>query len=275
MDIGHRLYGQFRHEEHRLFFEWLHQQIIDREIDALIIAGDLFDTHNPSAESTKLYYNFLMNLHRSVPELKTIIIGGNHDSAQRLDAAREVLKALNVHVIGGLPALESDGWDDLYVHVKSQRSGEEVWIAAVPFLRASDLPLRSTGEEDRIVSGVREVYHRVIDRLMERLEDHQAFILTGHCEMTSGLLSLDSERRPRGYSDQSLPTDVFTSENIRTQAALGHLHLAQEISVALILDTWCSPLGVSLKRIIHTKSSSRIRGFESKGDYAADHTSGD
>ena len=230
--IGHRLYGQYRHEEHSLFFDWLHQQLIEKEIDALIIAGDVFDTHNPSAESTRLYYNFLMRVHLSLPHLKTVVIGGNHDSSQRLDAAREVLKALNTYVIGGLPKIHSSTWNDLYVHVKSMRSGEEVWIAAVPFLKASDLPLKPSEDDHRMINGVREVYQWVVDKLEDKITDDQALILTGHCEMSSGLLSLDSERRPRGYGDHSLPTDVFTtSESIRpAYIALGHLHLAQEIS---------------------------------------------
>ena len=245
--IGHRLYGQYRHEEHRLFFDWLHQQLIENQIDALIIAGDVFDTHNPSAESTRLYYNFLMRVHQSLPDLTTIVIGGNHDSAQRLDAPREVLKSLNVRVIGGLPNHHSPEWEEIYVKIRSSK-GEEAWVAAVPFLRASDLPIKTTEDEDRMINGVREVYHWVLDKIEERLTEDQALILTGHCEMTSGLLSLDSERRPRGYGDQTLPTDVFTPKDTRTPSyvALGHLHLAQEISERSHIRYSGAPLAFSI-----------------------------
>ena len=245
--IGHRLYGQSRHEEHRSFLDWLLTQLIDLEIDVLLIAGDIFDTHNPSAESTRLYYNFLMRAHQALPALQMIVIGGNHDSAQRLDAPREVLKALNVHVIGGLPNPKTSAWDDLYIKVSSKNSDSEAWVAAVPFLRASDLPLKTEGPEGRVINGVREVYQLTMKRLSDRLEPHQALILTGHCEMNRGLLSLESERKPRGYGDQSLPDDIFSLSGVKpAYVALGHLHLAQEISASPPIRYSGAPLAFSI-----------------------------
>lgn len=245
--LGHRLYGQNRSEEHQVFLNWLLSQLVEKEADALIIAGDIFDTHNPSAESTKLYYNFLVKLHETLPHLQTVVIGGNHDSSQRLDAPREVLKALQVHVVGGLPHINGKNWDDLYVPLKNKVGEVKAWVAAVPFLKASDLPLKTEEPEVRLINGVREVYQHALNRLKSRLKEGQGVILTGHCEMSKGLISQESERKLSGYSDQSLPSDIFTVDQVNpAYVALGHLHLAQSVSNIPSIRYSGAPLAFSI-----------------------------
>ena len=116
--LGHRIYGLTRVEEQRAFLRWLLEQIKEHQIDALLIAGDIFDTHNPSARSSQLYYQFLHDVHQLDPHVQTVVIAGNHDSAQRLDAPREVLRSLNVSVVGALPAPGGAEWDDLYIPLR-------------------------------------------------------------------------------------------------------------------------------------------------------------
>ena len=230
--LGHRLYGLSRHEEQKGFLEWLIQQVQEQKADALLIAGDIFDTHNPSAEATRLYYDFLTKLHQTLPYLQVIVIGGNHDSAARLDAPREVLKALNVHVVGALPRSNHLAWKELYCPIHNAQGKLLAWVVSVPYLRASDLPLKSPNEDHAIINGVKEVYRLALAGLKEKLESDVPVILTGHCEMQKGLLSLESERSFSGYAKQSLPTEVFTAlDQIKpSYVALGHLHLAQEVS---------------------------------------------
>jgi DNA repair protein SbcD/Mre11 len=246
--LGHRLYGQSRYEEQKAFLHWLLQQIESHSVDALIVAGDVFDTHNPSAESTKLYYQFLMRLHTEYPHVQTVIIGGNHDSAQRLDAPREVLSTLNVHVVGGLPNINGSNWDNLYCPLQDRSGKTKAWVAAVPFLKASDLPIKIDQSEDKVINGVREVYRLAINGLKDQISNDQALILTGHCEMRKGLLSKESERKLSGYSEQSMPNEIFTSEDGVTPAyvALGHLHLAQSISDAPWVRYSGAPLPFSI-----------------------------
>ena len=230
--LGHRLYGLSRFEEQKAFLEWLLEQIEHHQIDALIVAGDIFDTHNPSAQSTRLYYQFLHRLNLIDPHVQTVVIAGNHDSAQRLDAPRDVLQALNVHVVGSLPSLSSSDWDDIYIPLK-ERSGEvTAWVAAVPFLRSVDLPLRTSDPEERLINGVREVYQHALSLLQPKLSPNQGVILTGHCQMSKSVLSQDSERKMPGFGDHTLPSDIFSPDEgaVASYVALGHLHLAQSIS---------------------------------------------
>ena len=179
--LGHRIHGLSRFEEQRAFLDWLLEQITEHQVDALIIAGDVFDTHNPSAQSSRLYYQFLHQLYQRDPHVQTVVIAGNHDSAQRLDAPRDLLQTMNINVIGSLPSLSDDRWSEIYIPLKERNGEVSAWVAAVPFLRSVDLPLRSAEPDERLINGVREVYQHTLQKLQPHLKSGQGVILTGHC----------------------------------------------------------------------------------------------
>ncbi|MGP4849262.1 metallophosphoesterase family protein, partial [Marinobacter sp. 1Y8] len=97
--LGRRLYGRLRYEEFELFLHWLQDTISAQKVDILIVAGDIFDTMTPSNKAQALYYEFLGKVSRSCCQ-HVVIVAGNHDSPTFLDAPSNVLKFLNVHVIG-------------------------------------------------------------------------------------------------------------------------------------------------------------------------------
>ena len=72
--LGQTFYEYDRREEHFHFLEWLKQQIKQHEIDVLLIAGDVFDSPNPSAESQRVYYRFLREVTSENPSLQIVII---------------------------------------------------------------------------------------------------------------------------------------------------------------------------------------------------------
>src|SRR5687767_3449406 len=84
--LGHCITSLSRDREHRAFLEWLLAVLEDAQVDALLITGDIFDTANPSGSAQRMWYEFLERAHRQRPSLAIIAIGGNHDSATRLDA---------------------------------------------------------------------------------------------------------------------------------------------------------------------------------------------
>lgn len=73
-------------EEHKAFLDWLAEEIRQNEIDALVIAGDVFDVSNPFAASQRIYYEFIYRVTAENPKLQIVIVAGNHDSAARLEA---------------------------------------------------------------------------------------------------------------------------------------------------------------------------------------------
>ena len=72
----------------------------DRQVDVLLIAGDVFDSPNPSADSQKMYYTFLREVTHENPELQMIIIAGNHDSAERLEAPSPLFEEMHINMRG-------------------------------------------------------------------------------------------------------------------------------------------------------------------------------
>jgi DNA repair protein SbcD/Mre11 len=100
--IGQTLRGFSREHEHRKVFGRLEEIIVERNVDALIIAGDVFDSQNPSGEAQQLFYDTLVRLSRARPKMTTVIVSGNRDAAGRLEAPRALLEAFKIRVVGNV-----------------------------------------------------------------------------------------------------------------------------------------------------------------------------
>jgi exonuclease SbcD len=225
--LGHCLHGVSRQLEHQQFLDWLLLELQNKQADALIVAGDIFDSANPSAAAQTQLYEFLVKARTQLPALNIVLIGGNHDSASRLDAPSSILNALGVTVVGGL-VREEDGainWDRLLVPLANAAGDIEVWCGAMPFLRNADLP--GDYDDEPLISGVKALYAQLFNELQAKATQDQALILTGHCYMVNGCVSELSERKILGGNQHALPVELFP-ENI-AYVALGHLHLAQTV----------------------------------------------
>ena len=230
--LGHTLHDLDRQHEHDHFLTWLSDLLGTAQIDVLLITGDLFDSANPSASSQARWFSFLATLRQRYPGLDIVVIGGNHDSAARLDAPRPILESMNIHIIGGLPR-GADGaveMDKLLVPLRDAEGQTVAWVAAVPFLRPGDLPRPGTeasSAEGRLIGGIRALYSSVFTALRQRQQPGQALLATGHCYMAGAKLSELSERKIQGGNQNALPLDIFPND--LTYVALGHLHLPQEV----------------------------------------------
>lgn len=224
--LGHRLREAERHGEHEAFLDWLLSIIEQREVDGLLLCGDIFDTVNPSAKAQEQWYRFLARCRRTSPELDIIVIGGNHDSAGRLDAPNPLLREMNVRVVGGLPR---DGREarveELLFPLRDRAGNVAAWVAAVPFLRTPDLP--PVEAQDTLIAGVSALYEQVIDALREHAEADEAIIVMGHLYLAGTHLSELSERKVLGGNLHALPAEMFPKDV--TYVALGHLHRAQPV----------------------------------------------
>lgn len=152
-----------RLDEHRHFFAWLLDRIEEHRPDALLVAGDVFDNANPSAASQRLYYDFLVQATARHKDLKIIVTAGNHDSAARLEAPRDVLACLQVETRGNISkSYVYDGggsrsavidYDDLIIPVD-----ERLVVLAVPYLRNDQV------EGDTYSAGVMNFLKALTDR---------------------------------------------------------------------------------------------------------------
>lgn len=230
--LGHTLHDLPRDGEHDAFLAWLLDQVAEHGVHALLIAGDVFETANPPARAMRAWYGFLARARVRFPTLDIVIIGGNHDSPARLEAAHPILDELRIHVIGAL-ARSADGelaLDRLVVPLHGADGQIAAWCLPVPFLRPADLPAVDPGIQDGgdpLVAGVRAVYERVIDLARARRGPGQALVAMGHCYMVGGQVSDLSERRVLGGNQHALPAGLFPAD--LAYVALGHLHRAQAV----------------------------------------------
>ena len=230
--LGHTLHDLDRQHEHDHFLAWLAEILAQERIDSLLFTGDLFDSANPSASSQARWFGFLATIRQRYPSLDIVVIGGNHDSAARLDAPRPILESMNIHIVGGLPRTATGEleMEKLLVPLHDAAGEVAAWVAAVPFLRPGDLPrgeLDSTRGEGRLIAGIRALYEEVFSALHSKAQPGQALIGTGHCYMAGAKLSELSERKIQGGNQHALPVDIFPET--LTYTALGHLHLPQPV----------------------------------------------
>ncbi len=141
--LGATLEGVNRDRDHALFLSWLADQLDSNEVDALVVAGDVFDQPQPSAEASRLYFSFLSRIALAAQSRKVIVVGGNHDSGARLDAPRELLGALDIHVVG---AFDRDRLDRCLCPVTVGDRIAAVGLA-VPYVHEVRLGLRSVFDQ--------------------------------------------------------------------------------------------------------------------------------
>jgi exonuclease SbcD len=249
--LGQSLHNFERHYEHQRFLDWLLDTIVSEQADALLVAGDIFDNANPSSASQRQLYTFLQQARARAPQLDIVVIAGNHDSPGRIEAPGPLLEAHGTTVIG-YPHRDADGniaMERMLVPLTGKDGAVAAWVLAVPFLRHGDVPrIASVAEADAgaeaaagtapneapvapqpdpYLAGIAELYRQVLELASARAADGQAIVAMGHCHMVNGTMSADSERRIVIGGTEMLPSGIFAPPI--AYAALGHLHLAQQV----------------------------------------------
>ena len=233
--LGRRLYGRMRYDEFEAFLNWLQDAISTQQVDVLIVAGDIFDTMTPSNRVQALYYEFLGKVSKSCCQ-HIVIVAGNHDSPTFLDAPSNVLKFLNVHVIG--TACE-DLRDEVLVLDDADGTPHCI-IAAVPYLRDRDVRSSSAGEsadnkDANVIKGIRAHYDEVASiakakqaKLVEVHQRHIPIIATGHLFAAGGTTTEDDGVRELYVGSLGkISADMF--DEGFDYVALGHLHVPQRV----------------------------------------------
>jgi exonuclease SbcD len=245
--LGQSLNQYERSFEHAQFLGWLLDTLEAEKVDALVIAGDVFDSTNPSAASQTLLYQFLTQARRRVPHLGIVMTAGNHDSPGRMEAPAPFLSLFDAIVVGQIGgASDCIDWDRIVVPLKNRTGQVAAWCIAMPFLRPSDAP-RMEGAADTYMAGVGALYASAYEHAAGKRNDGQAIIAMGHCHTIGGKVSEDSERRIVIGGSEALSASVFDPGI--AYVALGHLHLAQKVGGDPSRRYCGSPLPMSFSEI--------------------------
>ncbi len=284
--LGRRLYGHMRYAEFEAFLSWLHATIITQQVDVLIVAGDIFDTMTPSNRAQSLYYDFLTQIVKTHCQ-HVVIVAGNHDSPTFLDAAKGLLQALNVQVVG--TAYEDPNDEVLLLSDDTENSLPLCLIAAVPYLRDRDVRSSQAGESGRtkdanVIAGIEAHYRAVTDcalaeqaKLLATYGQHVPIVATGHLFAAGGRTTEDD-----GVRDLYVGSLGSVSANIFDSAidyvALGHLHVPQKVGGYEHIRYCGSPIAMGFgearqqKQVLLIQFGGTIadRGINLEGDVNAD-----
>ena len=232
--LGRTLYGRKRYEEFAAFLDWLVQTIEVERVDALLVAGDVFDTSTPSNRAQQLYYRFLWRVAASCCR-HVVVVAGNHDSPSFLSAPKELLRALNVHVIGSV----TDVLEDEVLVLKRDEQPEAL-VCAVPYLRDKELRTVEPGEtidikNTKLIEGLRQHYASVCALAQQQRDDFAdaglgkvPLIAMGHLFTTGGkTVDGDGVRELYVGSLAHIGQDMFPT--CIDYLALGHLHVPQSV----------------------------------------------
>jgi exonuclease SbcD len=237
--LGHELHGFDRGFEHDSFLDWLAVQLIELRAEALIVTGDVYDTVNPQIPAQQRLYRFLKRALSENTHLQIILIGGNHDSAARLELPRHLLEENRVHLVGSMP--RHDGRPapaGALIQLRDQTGATCAVCAAIPYLRPGDLPQTVDGE-----SPTRALYREVIEAA-NAIRVGMPLIVTGHLHLSGGAVSELSERRIIVGGEEAVSSDIFPASV--SYAALGHLHKPQSVSGQTVIRYAGSPFPMSV-----------------------------
>ncbi len=228
--LGKTLDRLSREDEHQRFLDWLLESIKELKVDCLLVAGDVFDSPRPPQSAEKMYFSFLARLHKET-NCVAVITSGNHDSPRHLDAPRQALKALDVHVVGELPADIND-----CVVTLPDTEQPQLLIAAMPFLRDRDIRTGQLGESAEEISkslqaGIKRSYQEALDvcKAIRKKQPQAALMAAGH--LTISGCSTQEKKLPDG----ELPIHIGGLGEVAAETfppefsyvALGHIHRSQ------------------------------------------------
>ncbi|WP_413661907.1 exonuclease SbcCD subunit D [Methylocystis iwaonis] len=225
--LGAALQGWSREPEHRAALAQLVATARARAVDAVIVAGDIFDSLNPSAEAQRLLYDTLRDLRAACPRATIALLAGNHDPAGRLEAPRALFEIAGVHSVGVIARRE--GALDLSTHllpIRDSSGAVGAHLLALPYPRAADLPIAGADVAgSATVWGVRALYREAVDAARAKIGG-APLSLTGHLHIAGGLES-EGERRILVGGEHAAPPDIFPAD--AAYVALGHLHKPQKV----------------------------------------------
>ena len=217
--------------------------IDEQKVEAVLIAGDVYDKVIPSAEAVRLLDDFLTRI--AARELPVFLISGNHDSAERVAFGSRLMSSRQIYLS---PVFESD----VEPITISDRYGE-INIYMLPFVKPS-LVKRVYPEEEIIT------YQDAVNAAVQhmQIDTDKRNILLAH-QFVTGAARCDSEELSVGGLDD-VDASIFDGFDY---VALGHLHGPQKIGKETVRYSG-TPLKYSFSEA-NQKKAAVIVDVEEKG----------
>jgi len=208
--IGRQFHNVSLLEDQRHVLQQLLEYIEKEAVDALVIAGDIYDRSIPPADAVALLDDVLHTICLEM-QVPVILISGNHDSAGRLRFGSRQLKKAGLHIMGDIKGVSEP--------VIIENGDEKVAFYGIPYCDPETV--RNVSGET--VSTYDEAHTYLVNQILEAKQEGIPSALISHCFMDGAEVS-DSER----------PLSIGGSDRVSYQpcvdfdyVALGHLHAPQ------------------------------------------------
>ncbi len=234
--VGKTIRGRSRAEEHKTVLAEMADIADNENVDVIIVAGDLFETATPTAESEQIVYKALLDFANTGAQV--VVIAGNHDNARRLEAVTPVFHAVgSIHVVtkatrpseGGTITIETS-------------TGETAKVAMLPFVSKRGIVKAAELWDNEAFENSQKYTDRVTKMmalLANEFDPKTINILVAHTFVHGQALG-GGERQAHFVEEYAV-----TSQSIPTTAnyvALGHVHKAQKVSAGSVTHYCGSPL---------------------------------
>ena len=270
--LGQSFFTKSRKNEHAAFLKWLLQQVDVHHIDAIIVAGDVFDTGTPPSYARELYHAFIGELQGK--QCTLVVLGGNHDSVSVLNESKALLKYLNSHVI----ASTYGELGEQVIALNNRKGQPSAVLCAVPFIRPRDVLISEAGQSatdkrqalgDAIKQHYASLYNEALS-LRTSIEEKQRkegsersaaipIIATGHLTAL-GVSQSESVRdiyigTLEGFDAKGFPPADYI--------ALGHIHRPQKVAKTEHIRYSGSPIPLSFDEL-NTQKQVVLVSFDSE-----------
>ncbi|WP_115719901.1 exonuclease subunit SbcD [Gallaecimonas mangrovi] len=219
--LGQHFMGKTRQMEHQALINWLLNQVTELEVDAVLIAGDIFDTGTPPSYARELYNQLVLGM--KARQCQLMVLAGNHDSVAVLEESQALLGALGTQVV----ATVADNNEQQLFSLFNRDHKAEATLCAIPFLRPRDLLQSEAGQDGQqkqlsMQAAISEHYQQLYDAAKAR---GLPVVMTGHLT-TVGASASESVREIYVGSLEAFPTSAFPAADY---IALGHIHRPQKV----------------------------------------------
>jgi exonuclease SbcD len=233
--VGKAIRGRSRAGEHEDVLAEIATVAHQASVDLVVVAGDLFDTAAPSAESERIVYQALVRL--AAGGRPVVVVAGNHDSAARLGAVAQLSEASGIHVASTIRPPDDGGVLELNV------DGDSVRLALLPFpsqryVVTADL-LMGAGDATDAHAAYADRVARIAAVLTAGFGAGTINLVVAHLMVLGGVLG-GGERGAHTVFDYWVPATAFPPS--AQYVALGHLHRAQRLDGPAPLHYCGSPL---------------------------------
>jgi exonuclease SbcD len=236
--VGKTLKGRDRLDEQKAVLAEITQIAAERQLDAILISGDLYESGAPSAAAQRLVIQTLLRLRQAGAEV--IVIAGNHDHGPTFEAYRPLMDVAGITLTGMVRPPDQGG----IVRFLARSSGEDVQVAALPFLtqryavRAAEIVTQTPSENVRAYD---EMVRQIVASLTSGFSANTVNLLMAHLTCIGGRFG-GGERSAQSIFEYSVPASIFPVS--AHYVALGHLHRRQSLPAHCPVHYSGSPIAV-------------------------------